>query len=65
MPLTAGTRNFSAVARSCGLTNTAWKVSRSEAKPLSGGRARTATAPPKKASEVCDMRQISPPSLSM
>src|SRR6516164_2096989 len=62
---TAGTRNFSPHDGSCGLSRIAWKVSHSDAKPLSGGSAEIATQPTRKTKATCGMRWIRPPRCSM
>ena len=61
----AGIRNFSPHCGSAGLTRIAWKVSHSETKPLSGGRAEIAAQPNRKVVAVTGIRRISPPRCSM
>ena len=56
-----GTTIFRPHCGSAGLCRIAWKISHSEAKPLSGGKAEMATQPTRKNSAVAGMRWISPP----
>src|SRR5262249_51735385 len=49
---TAGTKNFRPQDGNCGLSRTAWKVSHSDTKPLSGGSAEIATHPTRNTNAV-------------
>ena len=48
-----------------GCSRMAWKVSHSDTKPFSGGRAEIAAQPTRKQNAVCGMRWIRPPRCSM